>query len=108
MAVGLAVSGGVVPGVKSPPKPRTETLSASQRVEAGLVGYWESWGKALGILLNHHSPFLIAAAFSIQMAQPRANVPQDSKGTGQSAQASERDFARSQQDLHRLLRDLGG
>lgn len=33
--------------------------------------------------------FLIAAAFSIQMALPHADVQQDSRGMGQAAQASD-------------------
>lgn len=38
---------------------------------------------------KQHLPFPIAAAFSIQTAQPHANAPRDSKGMEQSAQASE-------------------
>lgn len=46
------------------------------------------------LIYKQHLPFLPAAAFSIQMGRPRANVRRDSKGTGQSAQASEAEFAR--------------
>lgn len=47
------------------------------------------WGGCYVFFYKQPLPFLLAAAFSIQMAQPHANARQDSRATGQSAQASE-------------------
>lgn len=55
---------------------------------------------------TQHLPFLIAAASSVRTAQPYADVQQDSKATGQSAQASEDGIPGGKRGWHVPLRDL--
>ena len=77
-------------GRACPPEPIGRTSNAA---------WGRSWtashirGGYYVLTYQQHLPFLLAAAFSAQMARPRANVQQDSKGMGQSAQASEAEFA---------------